>query len=90
MSLTLYVWWELLYTYEIRLFVIGGAELEFTKENHIGRPHCIDIVCNLLPLNQIVQYVKQVAYTDDLTEAGKIRFQKMWWDLLSQIGLRIE
>ena len=40
-------------------------------------------------LNQIAQHVKQVAYADDLTGAGKIRLLKIWWDLVAEIGPRI-
>jgi len=33
--------------------------------------------------------VKQVTYADDLTGAGKIRFLKVWWDLVIDLGPKV-
>ena len=76
-SLSMFV--ENCYRHEIRLFVIGGAELKSTEGTTQGDPIATALYgLSLLP-----------AYADDLTGAGKIRLLKMWWDLLSEIGPRI-
>ena len=82
------------YRQSIRLFVIGGIELKSSEGTTQGDPIAMALYgLSLLPLTSSLKdhsnQVKQVTYADDLTGAGKIRFLKLWWNLLIEIGPKI-
>ena len=71
------------YSVPARLFVVGGVEILSCEGTTQGDPIAMPIYAlGVLPLLSIVWVngIKQEAFADDLTGAGKIKDLKIWWD----------
>ncbi|KAG1714378.1 Protein lifeguard 1 [Nymphon striatum] len=78
-----------------RLFVTGGMEITSSEGTTQGDPIAMPLYAiGILPLmgqiQNIVkeqdQLIKQVAFADDLTGAGKLKALKTWWEAILEFG----
>ena len=82
------------YTQQIRLLVVGGAELQSVEGTTQGDPiamalYGICITPLLTALKSLTNDVKHAAFADDLTGAGRLESLRQWWENLIQLGPKI-
>ena len=88
------------YTEPARLFVTGGLEMPSSEGTTQGCPAAMPMYAiGIIPLmSAIIRFtiddeisintekVKQAAFADDLTGAGKLTGLRTWWDAILEIG----
>lgn len=79
------------YRAPVKLFVIGGGEIESTEGTTQGDPlamamYALAVTPLIKRLREIEPKVKQVWFADDATAAGKLKDLHQWWKHLTEIG----
>ena len=87
----LYVFTVNCYKTPERLFVTGGVEIASkegsTQDDPIAGPiYGIGVTPLLMAIMPVDKSVRQVAFTDDITGAGKLAALKLWWDSIIKYG----
>ena len=76
------------YTFNSRLFIIGGKEIRSIKGTTQGDLTLTGAgALNINPFNSISPWIlHEVAFADNLAVAGKINEIKSFWDVIEKIG----
>ena len=87
------------YHHPARLFILGGKEIYSNEGTTQGDPIAMGVYAlGLNPLLHLLlsnaepnpdDNLKQVAYADDLTGAGKLENIRKWWEMIEIYGPRI-
>ena len=86
------------YSFNSRLFIIGGGEIQSMEGTTQGDPAAMVIyVIAIIPLifmlveirMQDNNHTKTAAYADDLTVAGPINQIRIWWNTLRRLGPKL-
>ena len=80
------------YSSSARLFVSGGYEISSSEGTIQGDPVAMPLYAlALVPLLENIDSnnINQVAYADDLSAAGQLKFLLRWWVKLQDVGLHL-